>query len=101
MVRLAVLDWPEERTVPPEAVPKVNQAAPLGEEPVTPPPTTGPAGAAVHGATAETMATGGEESEARPTVNEPAEPVIHPTDQEPAPDVSRRPLRSEHVRGYE
>ena len=79
---------------PPEAIPKVNQTAPLGEEPVTPPPTTGPAGGAVHGATAETMATGGEpsESEAAPTVNEPQEPVVHPTDQEPAPDVSHAHL---------
>ena len=88
------LTRPEERTVTPEAIPKVNQAAPLGEEPVTPPPTTGPAGGAVHGATAETMATGGEpsESEAAPTVNEPQEPVIHPTEQEPAPDVSHAHL---------
>ena len=88
------LTRPEERTVTPEAIPKVNQTAPLGEEPATPPPTTGPAGGAVHGATAETMASGGEpsESEAAPTVNEPQEPVIHPIDQEPAPDVSHAHL---------
>jgi N-acetylmuramoyl-L-alanine amidase len=86
------LTRPEERPVPPEAIPKVNQAAPLGEEPVTPPPTTGPAGGAVHGASQETMASGGEETEARPTVNEPVEPVIHPNDQEPAPDVSHAHL---------
>ena len=48
----------------PEAIPKVNQAAPLGEETTAapPPPTTGPAGGTVHGASAETMASGGEES---------------------------------------
>ena len=77
----------------PEAIPKVNQAAPLGEEPVTPPPTTGPAGGTVHGATAETMASGGEES-ARPMApqeatapteeaapQEPAQPSAAPVDQ--------------------
>ena len=53
---------PREGVSPPEAIPKVNQAAPLGEETATapPPPTTGPAGGMIHGATAETMASGGE-----------------------------------------
>ena len=53
---------PREGVSPPEAIPKVNQAAPLGEETAAaPPPTTGPAGGAVHGATAETMETGGQQ----------------------------------------
>ena len=72
----------------PEAIPKVNQAAPLGEEPATSPPTTGPAGGMVHGATAETMASGGEES-VRPTApiaeeaapQEPAQPSAATVDQ--------------------
>ena len=72
----------------PEAVPRVNQAAPLGEEPVTPPTTTGPAGAAVHGATAETMASGGEESEAAPTVNEPSESGLRITSTDAAGNVT-------------
>jgi N-acetyl-anhydromuramyl-L-alanine amidase AmpD len=60
---------PEARPVVPEASTK----APLGQEPVTPHPETGPAGGAVRGAEPETMATGGAEVEAAPTVNEPAE----------------------------
>ena len=74
------LTRPEEApVVSPEAIPKVNQTAPLGEEPATPAPTTGQEGAPIHGATAETMATGGEpsESEAAPDRHqlEPQEPV--------------------------
>jgi len=75
---------PREEVVSPEAIPKVNQAAPLGEEPATPPPTTGPAGGTVHGATAETMASGGEAA----TTGEPAESgaVVAPeATMEPAP----------------
>ena len=49
---------------PHEAVPVAK--APLAEEPVTPPAETGPKGGEVHGATAETMATGGEEADAPP-----------------------------------
>ena len=83
------LTRPEEATVvTPEAIPKVNQAAPLGEETTTaPPPTTGPAGGAVHGATAETMASGGEEPAARPAT--PQEANVPPTTPTPPTPVDQ------------
>ena len=56
------LRQPTEEAPAAVSPPEVNKTAPLGEEPATPPPTTGPAGGTVHGATAETMASGGEES---------------------------------------
>ena len=61
---------------PEETAPEVTTKVPLGEEPAIPLPTTGPAGGTVHGATAETMASGGEET-ARPTA--PQEANVAPT----------------------
>ena len=84
-------------TPSPEAIPKVNQAAPLGEETATapPPPTTGPAGGTIHGATAETMATGGEEPAARPVApqeaNEPPAPSTAPIAEEVTPQEPAQP----------
>jgi hypothetical protein len=80
---------PREGVVSPEAIPKVNQAAPLGEEPVTPPSTTGPVGGTVHGATAETMASGGEETEARSAATPSVTTASNVLGSEPTDEVAQ------------
>jgi N-acetyl-anhydromuramyl-L-alanine amidase AmpD len=56
-----------------EPLPEAPTKAPLGQEPVVPPPVTGPKGGAVRGAEPETMATGGKE--AAPVSPRPEAPV--------------------------
>jgi N-acetyl-anhydromuramyl-L-alanine amidase AmpD len=77
--------------------PEVNKEAPLGQEPVTPPPATGKEGAPVRGATTETLESQQEETPPpEATGTEPVQPppVIHPSDIEPTPDQTHIDLNT-------